>query len=44
MLLSSPVHAVIEPLRAVSVRALVVKYVARQNVDSWNLTHLERFV
>ena len=39
MLLSSPVRAVIdhvravvEPFRAVSVRALVVKYVARQNL------------
>ena len=32
MLLSSSVHAVIEPFRAVSIRALAVKYVARQNL------------
>ena len=32
MLLSSPVLVVIEPFRAVSIRALPVKYVARQNL------------
>ena len=32
VLLSSSVHAVIEPFRAVSIRALAVKYVARQNL------------
>ena len=33
MLLSSPpVRAVIEPFRAVSIRALAVKYLARQNL------------
>ena len=32
VLLSSPVRAVVEPFRAVSIRALAVKYVARQSL------------
>ena len=35
-LLSSPVRAVIEPFRAVSIRALAVNYVARQNLATFS--------